>query len=126
MIWPTHRLRQLAVIAGSLAAKAIAATHFVWAGFAIGVALGLFDYLLVMVVAGFALILARLVRVPGGFVVGAGFALKLLEVPNEQALAMILFSHVLATLLVVSLGLVILWQSGIDIRRATTRLDRSK
>lgn len=121
LIWPSQRRRQLAVIIASFAAKAVATSHFAWAGLAVGVILGPFDYLLVMVVAGFALVLTRLVRVPGGFAVGAGFALKLLGVPDEQALAMILFSHMLATILVVCLGLLILWQSGIDIRGATSK-----
>ena len=125
LLWPAQRSRQLAVVAGSIAAKGVAATHFAWAGLAVGVVLAPFEYLLVMVVAGFALILTRLVRVPGGFVVGAGFALKLLGVPDEQALAMILFSQLLATVLVVVIGLPILWQSGIDIRAASRRMDRN-
>lgn len=118
LLWPTRRWRQLAIILASFAGKLVAATHFFWAGLAVGVTLGLFDYLLVMVIAGFALVLTRLVRVPGGFMVGSAFALDLLGVPAEQALAMILFSNVMATVVVVSFGLLILWQSGIDIRRA--------
>ena len=58
--------------------KAIAATHFLWAGLSVGVLLGAFDYLFLMVFAGFAMVLARFVRVPGGFVIGSGFAFKLL------------------------------------------------
>ena len=96
--------------------KIVAATHFLWAGLAVGIVLTLFDYLFLLVFAGFALVLARLIRVPGGFVIGSGFALKLLDVPDEQALAMILFNHVLSIVLVVGFGLLFLWRSGIDIR----------
>ena len=109
LIWPTQRWRQLAIIVASFAGKLIAASHFFWAGLAVGVTLGFFDYLLVMVIAGFALVLTRLVRVPGGFMVGSAFALDLLGVPapgqqRHRAIA--------------GIGLLILWQSGIDIRRA--------
>jgi len=69
-----------------------------------------------MVFAGFALVLARFVRVPGGFIIGSGFALRLLDVPDAQALAMILFNHILSVVLMVGFGLLFLWRSGIDIR----------
>jgi uncharacterized membrane protein YbhN (UPF0104 family) len=116
IIWPKQASRQIAVLAASFAMKMVAATHFLWAGLAVGVVLGLFDYLFLMVFAGFALVLTRFIRVPGGFVIGSGFALKLLGVPDEQALAMILFTHIMTIILVVFFGLIILWQSGIDIR----------
>ena len=116
IIWPKQASRQIAVLAASVAMKAVAATHFLWAGLAVGVVLGFFDYLFLMVFAGFALVLARFIRVPGGFVIGSGFALKLLGVPDEQALVMILFTHIMTIILVVFFGLIILWQSGIDIR----------
>ena len=89
-----------------------------WAGLAVGIVLTPFDYLFLMVFAGFALVLARFIRVPGGFIIGSGFALKVLGVPDEQALAMILFNHILSIVLVVGLGLLFLWRSGIDIREA--------
>ena len=76
------------------------------------------DYLFLMIFAGFALVLTRFIRVPGGFVIGSGFALKLLGVPDEQALAMILFNQVLSMVLMVGLGLLFLWRSGVDIREA--------
>ena len=81
--------------------KVIAATHFLWAGLAVGIVLAPFDYLFLMVFAGFALVLARFVRVHGGFIIGSGFALQLLGVPDEQALAMILFNHILSIVLMV-------------------------
>lgn len=118
IIWPKQASQQIAVLAASFAMKAVAATHFLWAGLAVGVVLGFFDYLFLMVFAGFALVLARFVRVPGGFVIGSGFALQQLGVPDEQALAMIVFTHIMTIILVVFFGLIILLQSGIDIRAA--------
>jgi len=98
--------------------KIIAATHFLWAGLAVGIVLAPFDYLFLMVFAGFALVLARFIRVPGGFVIGSGFALKLLGVADEQALTMVLFNYILASALMVGPGLLFLWKSGVDIRTA--------
>ncbi len=118
IIWPQERHRQTGAVLASIAMKFIAATHFLWAGLAVGVVLTALDYLFLMVFAGFALVLARFIRVPGGFVIGSGFALKLLEVPDEKALAMILFNHVISIVLMVGLGLIFIWRSGIDIREA--------
>jgi glycosyltransferase 2 family protein len=116
IVWPREGIRRLGIVAASVAMKAVAATHLLWAGLAVGVTLGFLDYLFLMVFAGFALVLARFIRVPGGFIVGSGFALNLLGVPEEQALAMILFTHVLTIVLVVGVGLAVLWRSGIKIR----------
>jgi len=124
IVWPHQPARQTAIIAASFAMKAVATTHFVWAGLAVGVTLQFFDYLFLMVFAGFALVLARFIRVPGGFVIGSGFALKLLGVPDEQALVMILFNHMISIILVVGIGLVVLWQSGIDIRTMAQSIEK--
>jgi glycosyltransferase 2 family protein len=118
VIWPKSRWRRSGTILAAVASKAVAATHFVWAGLAIGVVLAPMDYLFLMVFAGFSMVLSRFVRIPGGFVIGAGFALGALGVAPEQALLMTLFSFVTSMLLVVGLGLVILWRSGLDIRQA--------
>jgi glycosyltransferase 2 family protein len=126
VVWPRAPVRQVGVIVASCAMKAVAASHFVWAGLAVGVVLAPLDYLFLMVVAGFAMVLARFVRVPGGFVIGAGFAIASLGVADEQGLAMIMFNYVITMLLMVGAGLVILWRSGIAIRSAdyTTGTDR--
>lgn len=125
IVWPRERRRQYGIVAAGFAMKAVAATHFLWAGLAVGVMLGFFDYLFLLVFAGFALVLARFIRVPGGFVIGAGYAMKLLGVADEQALAMIMFNNVLSILLMVGVGFIVLWRSGIAPRslgriRATT------
>ena len=119
IVWPRDRWRQVGAVSASIVMKMVAATHFLWAGLAVGVVLGVLDYLFLMVLAGFALVLARFVRVPGGFVIGSGFALKLLGVPDEQALAMILFNHVFSIVLMVGPGLIFLWRSGVDIREVS-------
>ena len=63
-------------------------------------------------------VLSRFVRVPGGLVIGSALAFDLLRVPEEQALLMILFNWMMSIILVVGVGLIVLWQSGIDIRPA--------
>lgn len=118
IVWPRERRRQIGAVLASVLMKIIAATHFLWAGLAVGIVLTPSDYLFLMVFAGFALVLARFIRVPGGFIIGSGFALKLLGVPNEQALAMILFNHIISVALMVGFGLLFLWRSGVDIREA--------
>ncbi len=118
IVWPHERRRQIGAVLASVVMKIIATTHFLWAGLVVGIVLAPFDYLFLMIFAGFALVVARFVRVPGGFVIGSGFALKLLGVPDEQALAMILFTHTLSVVLMVGPGLAYLWRSGVDIRQA--------
>jgi len=125
VIWPRGVWRQIAVIAASFASKLVAATHFLWAGLAVGVTLQMFDYLLLMVIAGFAMILSRFIRVPGGFVIGSAFALQVLGVPDDQALIMVLFTQVISSLLMIVLGLTILWQSGVDIRTMRQSIENS-
>jgi hypothetical protein len=116
IVWPRQRGRQVGIVAASVLMKAIAATHFLWAGLAVGITLEMMDYLFLMVVAGFALVLARFIRVPAGFVIGSGFALSVLGVPDEQALAMILFNHVFSVLLMLGIGVAYLLRSGLEIR----------
>lgn len=116
IIWPRDRSRQIGVVLASIVMKIISASNFLWAGLAVGIVLGAMDYLFLMVFAGFAMVLARFIRMPGGYVIGAGFALDVLSVPTEQALAMILFTHSLSSGLMAGLGFAFLWRGGIDIR----------
>lgn len=116
IVWPREPARQFAIIGASVLMKVVAATNFLWAGLAVGVFLGVFDYLFLMVFAGFSLILSRFFRMPGGFIVGSGFALGLLGVADEKALAMILFSRIMAMLLVVGIGMTVLLRSGVTLR----------
>lgn len=116
VVWPKASKHRLNVLLGAIAAKLISASHYVWAGLAVGIVLAPFDYFFLMVFAGFSLVLTRFIRVPGGFVIGSAFAFNLLGVPEEQALLMILFNWMISIIVVVGGGLIVLWQSGIDIR----------
>lgn len=118
VVWPRSQRHRLNVLIGAVGAKLVAASHYLWAGLAVGEVLAPFDYLFLMVFAGFSLVLSRFVRVPGGFVIGSALAFELLGVPEEQALLMILFNWMMSIGIVVGVGLIVLWQSGIDIRRA--------
>ena len=121
IVWPASAMRRIAVIAGAVASKLTAVTHFIWAGLAVGVTLAPMDYLFVMVFAGFSMVLSRFVRIPGGFVIGAGYALQQLGIAPETALLMVLFNYMTSLVLVVGIGLFVLWQSGIDIHEARKR-----
>ena len=74
--------------------------------------------LFLMVFAGRALVLARALRVPGGFVIGAALALAMLGLPDAQAVAMIVLHHAVSIALVVGIGMAVLWQSGISLSLA--------
>ena len=125
IIWPHQRARQVGAVLASVLMKLLAATHFLWAGLSLGVLLDVLDYLFLMVFAGFALVLARVIRVPGGFVIGSGLALKLLDVADEQALAMILFTTVISNVLMVGIGCIVFWRSGVDIHAAKLSMAKS-
>lgn len=116
VVWPRATRNRFNVLFGAIGAKLISVTHFLWVGLAVGVVLAPFDYFFLMVFAGFSLVLSRFVRVPGGFVLGSALALKLLDVPEGQALLMILFNWMISIVVVVGGGLIVLWQSSIDIR----------
>lgn len=118
VVWPRSQRHRLYVLIGAVAAKLVAASHYLWAGLAVGVVLAPFDYLFLMVFAGFSLVLSRFIRVPGGFVIGSALAFELLGVPEEQALLIILFNWMMSIGIVMGVGLIVLWQAGIDIRRA--------
>lgn len=111
--WPRQRWRGVAVVLASVTMKLVSLTHFFWAGLGFGVVLGLADYVFLMVFLGFLLILSRLARVPGGFLLGAVFALDLVGVPEEQALAMVLVVQTAVILTVSGVGAFALWRSGL-------------
>lgn len=126
IVWPRARARQAGIAGASVVMKIFAASHFLWAGLAVGIMLPAFDYLFLLVFAGVTLVLARFIRVPGGFIIGAGFALSTLGVPDAPALAMIMFTHVLSIALMVGVGLAVLWRSGVsisEVARGATQAD---
>ena len=113
IVWPREAWRGLGIVLASIAIKLIAISHFLWAGLAFGVLLRPVDYLFLVVFLGFLIILSRLARIPGGFFIGAIFALDLLGVPEEQALVMVLVVQISSLLTVASIGAFALWRSGV-------------
>ena len=115
IVWPREAGRGAGIIVASVGIKLIAATHFLWAGLAFGVLLRPADYIFLLVFLGFLVILTRIARVPGGFFVGNVFALDLLGVADEQALAMVLLVHVSTLGTISGVGATALWRNGIAI-----------
>ncbi len=113
IVWPSQAWRGLGIVLASIVIKLIAITHFLWAGLAFGVLLRPVDYVFLVVFLGFLIILSRLARVPGGFFIGAIFALDLLGVPEAPALVMVLVVQFSSLLAVASIGAFALWRSGI-------------
>ena len=113
IVWPREVWRGLGIVLASVVIKVIATTHFLWAGLAFFVVLRASDYVFLMVFLGFLIILTRFARIPGGFILGSIFALDLLGVAEEQALAMVLVVQFSSLLTVSSIGALSLWRSGI-------------
>jgi hypothetical protein len=120
--WPKSHWRGSGIILASIAMKMISTSHFLWVGLVFGILLSPFDYLFIMVVTGFALIVSRFIRVPGGGIMGSAFALKLLGIADEEALTMVLVVHFSVMALVAGIGAIAMWNSGLtvlELRRAT-------
>jgi hypothetical protein len=72
------------------------------------------------------IILTRLARIPGGFFVGAIYALGLLGVDDEEALARVVVVQFSSVLTVAVIGAFALWRNGIaigDLRRVNGSVD---
>ena len=100
-------------VLSSVVIKFIAATHPLWAGLAFGVLLEPMDYLVVLAMLGFLVFLTHLARFPGGFIVGAIFALGLFGVGEERALAMVFTMQIASMMSVAAFGAFSLWRSGL-------------
>lgn len=121
IVWPRELWRGVGIVLASVAIKGIAATHFLWAGLAFGVALRLGEYLFLMVFLGFVAILGRFARIPGSFIVGAIFALGLFDVAEATALALVLVVQAASLMSVAAIGALALWRQGValaDLRTA--------
>ena len=68
-----------------------------------------------MVVSGFALIISRFIRVPGGSIIGSAFALKLLGIADEEALTMVIVVHSSAIIMIAGIGAIAMWKSGLTV-----------
>ncbi|MDF1587345.1 lysylphosphatidylglycerol synthase transmembrane domain-containing protein [Marinimicrococcus flavescens] len=116
--WPREPRRGVRVVGASLLIKPLAATHFLWAGLAFGVVLEPGDYLFLLVCLGFVGILGYFARAAGSFLLGAVFALGLLGVAEEQALAMALAVEGTNLLSIALIGALALWQQGVALAEA--------
>lgn len=121
IVWPQELWRRLGILAASIIIKLIAATNFLWAGLAFGVLLRPLDYLFLVVFLGFLIILTRFARIPGGFIVGGIFALGLLGVGKEEALAMVTIVSLASMLTIAVVGAISLWRNGISLGELQTR-----
>ncbi|MCH8887850.1 MAG: flippase-like domain-containing protein [SAR324 cluster bacterium] len=113
IVWPVNAWRRVAIVLSSVLIKFIAATHPLWAGLAFGVLLEPMDYLVVLAMLGFLVFLTHLARFPGGFIVGAIFALGLFGVGEERALAMVFTMRIGTMVSVAAFGAFSLWRSGL-------------
>lgn len=121
IVWPRQAWRRMGVVLASVLIKVVATTHFLWAGLAFGVVLAPIDYVFLLVFAGFAHIIAHMARVPGGFIVGSIFALGLLGVPEEAAVAMVAAVQIASMTTVSAIGAIALWRNGIALSDLRTR-----
>ncbi len=115
IVWPNESWRGAGIIVASIGIKLVAMTHFLWAGLAFGVVLRPAEYVFLLVFLGFLIVLTRLVRIPGGFIVGGVFALDLLGVAEEEGLAMVLLVHFASLMTISTLGAFALWRNGVAI-----------
>jgi len=114
--WPRSPARAAAIVLLALCVKALAVTHLLWAGLALGVWLGIAQYVLLMVLLGFVHVLARFVQIPGGWLLAATFLLELFGVDRERALAMALIVQVSAIVSVTAAGAAALAWFGAELR----------
>jgi uncharacterized membrane protein YbhN (UPF0104 family) len=113
IVWPRELWRGIGIVMASVVIKLIAATHFLWAGLALGVTLQPAHYLFLMVCLGFVVILGHFVRIAGTFVVAAIFVLGLFGVREETSLAMVLAVQAASVLTVAAVGSLALWRQGV-------------
>lgn len=126
IVWPQEGWRRGGIVAASVLMKLIAASHFLWTGLAFGVVLSPLAYFVLLAILGFLVIITHMARIPGGFIVGAVFALGLLGVGKEQAVLMVgtVVAANLATIGVT--GAVTLWRHGVafsELRAPNGRTD---
>lgn len=120
IVWPRELWRGIVIVAASVAIKALAATHFFWAGLAFGAVLEPAQYLFLMVCLGFVVVLGHVVRVAGTFAIGAIFVLGLFGVSEEMALAMVLVVQAASILTIAIIGAFALWRQGVALSELRT------
>ncbi len=120
IVWPKQLWRGLGILAAAVLIKLIAASHFLWAGLALGATLQPAQYLFLMVFLGFVVIIGHFVRIAGTFTIGGIFALGLFGVAEERALAMVLTVQAASLLTVAAIGAFALWRQGVGLAELRT------
>ena len=137
IVLPRQGWRRAVILVSSIAMKAVAALHLVFAGLAFGVVLAPMQYVFIMVFLGFLIILAGMLRIVGSFTVGAVFVLGGFGVEVETALAMAIIVQAASFLTLAATGAIALWAEGISLgelrakgaeltSREVTRRDNAK
>lgn len=114
VVWPRETWRSVVIVAATMLIKIIAVSYFVWASLAFGAVLGGADYLFLMVFLGFLIFLSGMLKVVGGVTAGGVFALGLLGVEVETALAMTLAVQATTHATVAVAGAASLWAQGVS------------
>ena len=114
VLWPRETWRSVVIVAATVLIKIIAVSYFLWASLAFGAVLGLADYLFLMVFLGFLIFLSGMLKVVGGVTAGGVFALGLLGVEVEIALAMTLAVQATTHATVAVAGAASLWAQGVS------------
>ncbi len=112
--WPRSPPRRLVIIGTALFIKLIAATQYLWAGFAYGVHLEIGSYLFIMVFLGALVFGGFFVRIPGSGLLASMFVLELLGVPKAQALAITITVEGSFALTIAAIGGVALAIEGVS------------
>jgi uncharacterized membrane protein YbhN (UPF0104 family) len=113
IVWPREIWRGGAILVASVVIKLFEAMQFAAAGLAFGIRLDPAEYLFLMVFLGFLVIVGHFARIAGGFIIGAVFALTMLGVPEEEAVAMSLIVQASNLLSVACVGAFALWLQGV-------------
>lgn len=110
IVWPRQVHRAATILAASVGMKLLAASHLLWAGLAFGIVLSPVSYLVLLTILGFLAVVTHTARIPGGFIVGAVFALELFGVDKEPAFAMAVVVFGSSLLTVGAVGGFVLWR----------------
>lgn|GEM_PF-2772816 len=79
-------------------------------------------YLVLLAILGFIVVLAQIARVPGGFILGAVFALGLFGIGEARALAMVTVVVASSLAAIGIAGTVTLWRHGVALSDLKTHV----
>lgn len=118
ILLPHQWQRRLIILVTSVAMRAMTVLLFVFAGRAVGVEFSFPQGLFLIVIPGMFYALSRLLRIPGGFVVGGVLALTAIGQSEVQALAIMSLIHFISAATIALVGLPILFAKGIELGAA--------